>query len=66
MPQSAELNIRIEPHHYNDGADLTINDRNYLLTPVDIKSEADLRSLLQDEPDYIYNAVVGLCKAMAS
>lgn len=66
MPQSAELNIRIEPHHYNDGADLTINDRNYLLTPADINSEQDLRHLLSNEPDYIYNTVVGLLKEMAS
>ena len=66
MPRSVQLNIMIEPHHYNDGADLTINDRDYLLHPNDIRSEEELRSLLQSEPDYVYNAVVGILKAMVS
>jgi hypothetical protein len=66
MPRSAELNITVEPHHYNDGADLTINGNMYLLHPEDIKSEQDLRSLLQNEPEYVYNAVIGLLQSMAA
>jgi len=61
-----DLHIYITPHHYNDGADLDINGKMYLLTPAELGTEMDLRILLRDQPDYVYNAVIGMLKEMAS
>ena len=59
-----KLNIQILPLHYNNNADLIINDNEYTLDPQSIHSEVELRILLQNEPEYVYNAVIGMLKAM--
>jgi hypothetical protein len=56
------LNIQIIPHHYNDDADLIINDNVYLLSIKELECLSDIRALLSKEPDYIYEAVILLLK----
>jgi hypothetical protein len=56
------LNISIDADE--EGAVLTINGVNRYIKPDLYSTEQDLRNLLQDEPDYIYNAVVALLKEM--
>jgi hypothetical protein len=58
------LNISINAD--DEGAVLTINGASRYINPALYKTEMDLRILLRDEPDYVYNAVVGLLKEMAS
>lgn len=64
MPRSAELNISINAD--DEGAVLTINGASRYINPALYKTEMDFRILLQDEPDYVYNAVIGLLKAMTT
>ena len=65
-----QLNISINPHHYNNDAEIVIaggaDTRCYILHTNDIKSEQDLRTLLSSEADHVYNAVVGMLKEMAA
>jgi hypothetical protein len=58
------LNIQILPHHYNDGADLIVNDNTYLLHPDSIRSLDDIRTLLSNEPEYVYTAVISMLEEM--
>lgn len=65
------IEINIVPHHYNDGADLLIDDytdkgpRAYTLDPARVNSVEGVRALLKDESDFIFNTVIGMMKEMA-
>ncbi len=62
MVKSLSININAD----NLGAVLTINGVSRYIDPDRYPTEADLRILLQDHPDYIYNAVIALLKEMSS
>lgn len=57
------LDIKIVP--CGDNADLHINGKHYIIDTAALNSEADLRSLVADQPDYIAHALSGLLKEMA-
>jgi hypothetical protein len=61
--KSRQLNININAD--NEGAVLTINGEYRYITPSQCSSEQDFRNLLQDHPNYVYNAVVAMLKEMA-
>ena len=54
------LNIQVVPH--GDNADLFINGRYYPLNTATLNSPGDLRDYLCNEPDYIFDAVMGLLR----
>ena len=49
----------------DEGAVVTINGTSRYINPGLYGELQDLRNLLSDEPDYIYNAVIALLKEWA-
>ncbi len=64
MVKTQQLSISINAD--NEGAVITINGESRYIDPDRYPTEAHLRNLLQDHPDYVYNAVIALLKEMAS
>jgi hypothetical protein len=62
MVKSKHLNIQVIA--YEDGGEILVNGQVYFIHPTVIKTQEDLRSLLSSQPDYVYNAVVGLLEQM--
>jgi hypothetical protein len=60
----ATLDIKVIP--FGDNADLIINGKYYFVETARLKDFEDLRNLVHDQPEYVFNALVGLLQGMAS
>lgn len=58
------LNIKVIP--FDDDADLIINGKHYVFETARMADLGDLRRLIHDQPDYIYEALVGMMKEAAN
>ena len=57
------LNIKVVP--FGDDADLIINGKHYVIDTARMAHLEDLRRLIHDQPDYVFEALVGLLKEMS-
>ena len=60
---AVSLNIKVVP--YDADADLIINGKHYLIETARLKDLEDLSNLVHDQPDYVFDALVGLLQEMA-
>ena len=61
---AVSLNIKVVP--FGDDADLIINGKHYLVETTRIGDLEDLRRLVHDQPDYVFEALVGMLQEMAA
>ena len=57
---AVSLNIKVVP--YDDDADLIINGKHYTVETARLADLEDLRRLIHDQPDYIFDALVAMMK----
>jgi hypothetical protein len=56
------LHIQVVP--FGDNADLFINGKHYIIETDKLQNPDDLRKLVADQPQYIYDALLGLLQEM--
>ena len=61
---AVSLNIKVVP--FGDDADLIINGKHYLVETTRIGDLEDLRRLVHDQPDYVFEALVGMLQEMGA
>jgi hypothetical protein len=57
------LDIKVIPS--GNDADLIINGKHYFIETARLQDLDDLSKLLHDQPDYVFDALVGLLEASA-
>lgn len=57
---AVSLNIKVVP--FGDDADLIINGKHYVIETARMGDLEDLRRLIHDQPDYVFDALVGMMK----
>jgi hypothetical protein len=57
------LSIQVVP--FGDNADVFINGQHYVLAPDEIHTTADMRKCFGDQPQYVFDALMGLLQDMA-
>ena len=63
MSKPGFLDIKVIP--FGNDADLIINGKHYLIETARLKDLDDLSNLVHDQPDYVFDALVGVLKEMA-
>ena len=57
---AVSLNIKVVP--YDNDADLIINGKHYVIETARMDDLEDLRRLIHDQPDYVFDALVAMMK----
>ena len=57
---AVSLNIKVVP--FDDDADLIINGKHDIIETARLADLEDLRRLIHDQPDYIFDALVAMMK----